>query len=156
MASLPLTVTKNRRLSYLLHVRRRIANLNAICDPGVLELNKRSTALERLAEAWQKYESSHQDVLSMVAEDEVAEEQVTFIKMEEAYEAVINDARKIIEGEHRAGDVNRTPQHERPVQLATQGMCLHNQIREILDCVKEVLEKVTESSQNTAQAANEG
>ena len=109
---------------------------------GVLELDKWSTASERLAEAWQKYESSHQDVLGMVAEDKVAEEQVYFTKMEEAYEAAINDARKIIDGEHRAGDISRTPQHKRAVQLATQGTNLNNKIREILGCVKEDLDKV--------------
>ena len=142
MAPLRLTVTKNRRLGYLLGVRRRIANLKAICDPGVLELDKQSTASERLAEAWQKYKSSHEDVLSIVTEDKVANEQATLTNMEEAYEAAINDAKKIIKGECRADDIGRTPQPERAVQLATQRMSLHNQVREILDCVEEDLEMV--------------
>ena len=71
----------------------------------------------------------------MVAEYEVAEEQVTFIKMEEAYEAAIDDAKKIIKGERRADKVGRTPQPERAVQLAMQRKSLHNQVRKILDCV---------------------
>ena len=92
MAPLPLNVAKNRQLGYLLRVRKKIANLKAICDPEVLELDKLSTAPERLVEAWQKYESSYQDVLGLVAEDEVVNEHVTFTEMEEAYEAAIDEA----------------------------------------------------------------
>ena len=112
MAPLPLTAAKNWQLDYQLGVRRRIANLKNICNPGRLELDKRSTALERLAEAWQKYESRHQEVLGMVAEYKVADEQGTFIEMEEAYEAAIDDTRKIIKGERRADDAGRTSQPE--------------------------------------------
>ena len=63
MDPLPLNVAKNKRTGFLTGVRRKIANLRAICDnPEVLELDKLSTASERLAEAWQKYKSSQQDV----------------------------------------------------------------------------------------------
>ena len=78
----------------------------------------------------------------MVTENEVADEQITFTKMEEAYKAATDEAKNIIRGEHRADDVGRTTQPERAVQLTTQRMSLHNQVREILDCVEEDLEKV--------------
>ena len=89
MAPLPLTVAKNKRTGFLPRVRRKIVNLKAICDdPEVLELDKLSTALERLVEAWRKYENSQQDVLGLVAEDKFVNEQFTFTEMEEIYEAV--------------------------------------------------------------------
>ena len=69
----------------------RIANLKAVCGPDILKLDKQSTASERLVEAWQIYESSHQDILSMVAECEVDD-----------------NARKIIKGKHRSDDVAKT------------------------------------------------
>ena len=77
----------------------------------------------------------------MVAEDEVSDEQVTFTKMEEAYKAVI-DNDKMTKSERWADAVFRTLQHERVVKLVTQRTSLHKQVREILDRVKEDLEKV--------------
>ena len=77
-------------------------------------------ATERLAEAWQKYESSQQDSLGLVAEDEVVDEQVTFTEMEEIYEAAIDEANKIIKGEFGADDEDRDPRPERAIQLAAQ------------------------------------
>ena len=139
---MPLTVTKNTRLGYLMRVRRRIANLKDTCNPGVLKLDKRSTASERLAEAWQKYKSSHQDVPGMVVEYEIVDDQATFIKMEEAYKSATDNAKKTIKGERRADDAGRTLQPERAAQLAMQRTSPHNQVREILDCVEEDLEKV--------------
>ena len=49
---------------------------------------------------------------TLLAEYEVGDEQVTFIKVEETYEAAINESKKIIKGERRADDVGRTPQPE--------------------------------------------
>ena len=67
MAPLPLNVAKNKRTGFLKGVRRKIANLKAICDdPEVLELDKLSTASERLVEAWKKYKNSPQEVLGLV------------------------------------------------------------------------------------------
>ena len=112
MAPLPLNAAKSKRTGFRTGVRRKIGKLKAICDPEVLELDKLSAASERLAEAWQKYKSSHQDGLGLVAEDEVFDEQVTFTEMEEAYEAATVEAKKIIKGERRADDVGRAPQPE--------------------------------------------
>ena len=59
-----LTVAKNKRTDFLLRVRKKIATLKAFCDnPEVLELDKLSTASDRLEEAWRTYESSQLDVL---------------------------------------------------------------------------------------------
>ena len=89
----PLTVAKNRRTGYLLGVKKRIASLKLVCnDPERQEQGRLSTATARQAEAWQKYECSQQDVLGLVAEDEVVDEQVTFSGMGEAYEAAIDEA----------------------------------------------------------------
>ena len=49
----------------------------------------------RLAETWQKYEDSQQDVLDLVTKDEVEDELVIFFKMEDTYEATIDKANKI-------------------------------------------------------------
>ena len=54
MAPHLLAAAKNWQLHHLLGVRRRIANLKAIRDPGLRELNTVSAALRRLVEAWQK------------------------------------------------------------------------------------------------------
>ena len=77
------------------------------------------------------------------------DEQVTFIEMEEIYETAIDKAKKIIKGELEPEDEGRAPQPERAVQLAAQRRSLHNQVMEILDCVKEDLEKaeVTKSQE---------
>ena len=75
----PLNVAKNKRTGFLTGVRRKIASLKAICeDPEIQELDRLSTATERLVEAWKKYENSHQEVLGLVTEDEVEDEQATF------------------------------------------------------------------------------
>ena len=55
MAPLPLNLAKNKRTGFLTGLRRKLANVKAICnDPEDLELNKLSTALYGLAETWQK------------------------------------------------------------------------------------------------------
>ena len=83
MALLPLNVAKNKRTGFLTGVRRKIANLKANCeDTEVLKLDKLSTALERLEEAWKKYENSHQEVLGLVLEDKVEDEQANLSEME--------------------------------------------------------------------------
>ena len=80
MAPPPLNVAKNKRTNLLRRLRRKIAKVKDICDVSdVLDLDKLSTALEALAEAWQKYENSHPDVLVLLAEDKVSNEQATFI-----------------------------------------------------------------------------
>ena len=73
MAPLPLTVAKNKRTGFLTGVKKKIATLKAICEdpPETQELDRLSTATERLVEAWKKYEISHQDVLGLETEDEV-------------------------------------------------------------------------------------
>ena len=58
----------------------RIANLKAVCGSDVLELHRQSTASERLAEVWQRYERSHQDILGMVSENKVDNVQVAFLE----------------------------------------------------------------------------
>ena len=106
------------------------------------ELDKLSTAAGRLGEAWQKYQSSQQDVLGLVAEDNVADEQVIFTKMKETYKAAIGEASKIIKGEFWAKDKEGDPRSEQAIQLAAQRRSIQGQALEILDCVKERLEKV--------------
>ena len=64
MAPLPLTVAKNKRSGFL---KKKITTLKAICeDPDIQELDRLSTATERLVEALKKYKSSHQEVLGLV------------------------------------------------------------------------------------------
>ena len=89
-------------------VKKKIGNLKAICeDPEVQELNRLSTDRERLVEAWKKYENSHQEVLSLVMEDEVEDEQATFTDAEESYEAAINEVNKLLKSEFRPVDDDR-------------------------------------------------
>ena len=103
MAPPPLTVAKNKRTGFLLRARKKIATLKAICDnPEVLELDKLPRASDRLEEAWRTYESSQY---------EVGDEQVTFIEIEETYEAAIDDAKKIIKGKLRVEE-GRVPQRQ--------------------------------------------
>ena len=71
----------------------------------------------------------------------MGDEQVTFIEMKETYEAAIDEAKKIIKGKLRAEE-GRVPQRERALQLAARMKGLHDQIREILNFVKEKLERV--------------
>ena len=98
MAPLALTVAKNRQIVYLLGVRKKIASLKEICgDPE--KQGRLSTTTARLAEAWRKYDSTQQDVVSLVAEDNVVYEQVIFNKMEENYEAAMDEANEIIKVE---------------------------------------------------------
>ena len=71
MAPPPLNVDKNRRTT-----RKKIAKVKDIYDVSdVLDLDKLSTASEALAEAWQKYANSHQDVLVLLAEDKHCEDE---------------------------------------------------------------------------------
>ena len=131
MAPLPLNVAKNKRTSVLTELRKKLANVMAICnDPENLELNKLSTALNGLAETWQKYEESQQDVLGHVIEDEVDDEQVTFIEMEDIYKSAIDEINRITK------DKGRAPRSERAVQLAAQMRDLHEQVRRIINCAK--------------------
>ena len=65
MAPLLLTVAKNKWIGYLLGVKKKIMSLKEICDdPEKQEQVRLSTATARLAEAWQKYKISQQDVLA--------------------------------------------------------------------------------------------
>ena len=111
MAPPPLDIAKNKWTSFLIRLRRKLANVKAICNvPEALELDRLSTTSERLADAWQKYKISQMDVLGFVAEDKLVDEQVTFIKMEETSEATIEEANEIIR------NVSRTLQPERTVR----------------------------------------
>ena len=121
MAPPSLNVDKNMRTNLLRRFRRKIAKVKDTCNVSdVLDLDKLSTASEALAEAWQRYENSHQDVLVLLTEDKVSDEQTTFIEMEEAYEVAINEARKIIKGKRQTDDLVRALQPEQAVQLAAQ------------------------------------
>ena len=112
MAPLPLTVAKNRQIGFLLGVKKRIATLKKICDdPEKQELDRLSTAIARRAKAWRKYKSSQQDILGLIAEDKVVDEQVTFTRWEETYEAAFDEANKIINGKLRAEE-GRNPRLE--------------------------------------------
>ena len=85
MAPLTLTIAKNRRIGYLLDVKKRIEFLKKVCDDSERQdQGWLATATARLARVWQRYECSQQDVLGFVAEDEVVDEQVTFTEMGEA------------------------------------------------------------------------
>ena len=120
MAPLMLTSANNKRTGFLTGLRRKVVNVKAICDVlEVLELDKLSAASERLTEAWQKYENSQMDVFSLVTEEELVDVQVTFIEMEEIYEAAIDEANKIIR------DIGRALQPEETVQLAEQRRSLN-------------------------------
>ena len=69
------------------------------------------------------------------------DEQATFSEMEENYKAAIDEAKKIIKGEFGADEEDRDLQPERAVQLAAQRRSLQEQDLEILNYVKEELEK---------------
>ena len=115
MTPLKLTAAKNKWTGFLLRVRRKVATLKAICNnPG--KQGRLAIMTTRLAESWQEYENSQQDVLGLVTKDEVENEQVTFIKMEEIYKAAINDANGIIKGNLRAEE-GRDSLNERTVHL---------------------------------------
>ena len=96
MASLQLTIAKNERFGCLLGVNRKITALKDICnDPEKQEQDRVSTATARLEEAWKKYDESQQDVLGLVSEDQVGNELVIFVKLEEIYEAAVDETNKI-------------------------------------------------------------
>ena len=63
--------------------------------------NKMPMAVTALEEAWWKY----QEVLCLILEDEVMDEHKVFIEMEEAYEATIDKAHRIIKD---AGELELT------------------------------------------------
>ena len=65
-------------------------------------------------------------------------EQVTFIEMEETYEAAIDEAKRII----CKFKPEESRNAERAIKLATQRRGLYEQVRETLDHVGEELEKV--------------
>ena len=93
---MPLTIANNKLFGYLLGVNRKITALRDICDdPEQQERDRVSTATARLKETWRKYEEGQQDILGLVAEDQVGNELVIFFKMEEIYEAAIDKANKI-------------------------------------------------------------
>ena len=99
MEPLSLNAAKNRRTGFLTGLRKRLANIKVIFDdPESLELDKLSTASDRLEEAWMKYENINLEVLGLILEDEVENEKATFNDMEENYEAAIDEARRIIKG----------------------------------------------------------
>ena len=91
MATLTLSAAKNRRTGFLLRVRRKVTTLKAICnDPEKQGQCRLLRATARLAETWQEYKNSKQDVLGFVNKDEVENEQVTFLEMEDSYECAID------------------------------------------------------------------
>ena len=84
MAPLKLTATKNKQTDFLLRVRRKVTTLKVICnDPEKQEQGRLARATTRLAETWQEYDNSQQDVLGLITEKEVEAKQVTFIEMED-------------------------------------------------------------------------
>ena len=110
MASLPLTIAKDKRFSCLLGVNRKITALRDICDnpeKQKQEQDRVSTATVRLEEAWRKYEEGQQDVLGLVAEDQIGNELVIFLEMEKIYEAAIDKATKIIKESKEAREARR-------------------------------------------------
>ena len=87
-----LSAAKNKRTDFVLRVRRKVKTLEVICnDPEKQEYG-------RLAETWQEYENSQQVVLDLITENEVEAEPVTFIEMEDTYEATVDKANGIIKG----------------------------------------------------------
>ena len=84
MASLPLTVAKIKPLGYLLCVSKDITALRDVCD----DLEKRDrvpAATARLEEGCRKYEEPRQDVLELVAEDQVGDELGIYGEIEDIY-----------------------------------------------------------------------
>ena len=85
MASQPLTISKTKRLGYLLGVSKKIMALRDTCDDVEKQKQERDrvpTATAILEEAWRKYEEGQQDVLGLLAEDLVGDELGIFVKME--------------------------------------------------------------------------
>ena len=66
-------------------------------------------SLDRLEEAWRKYENNKQEVLGLILEEKVEDEPATFNEMEEKYEAAINEAKKFIKGKFEAQDKRDLP-----------------------------------------------
>ena len=103
MAPQPLIAAKSRRMGYLLSTKRRIAAIKEVCDePERQEPDELFIMTIRLADAWQKFESSQQDILNLIIEDKVADEQVTFIEMERTYETASDKANAIVRNILRA------------------------------------------------------
>ena len=128
----PLNVAKTKQTNLLRRLKRKIAMVKNICNvTEVLNLDKLSTALEALTEAWQRFENSHQDVLNLLAEDKISDEQNTFIEIEEAYEGAIDKVRSIIRGKRRADDLVMAPQPEQAAQLTAQRRSLYKQVMDI-------------------------
>ena len=99
MANLTLPAAKNRQTGFLLRVRRKIATLKDICnDPEKQGQDRLPRSTARLAETWQEYENSQQNVLVLVTEDKVENKPVTYLEMEDSYEAAIDEAKKITKG----------------------------------------------------------
>ena len=70
MEPLSLSAAKNMRTGFLTGLRKRLANIKDIFDdPENLELEKLSKALDRLDEAWMKYENNNMEVLGLILED---------------------------------------------------------------------------------------
>ena len=136
MTPTKLTAARSRRTGFWLRVRRKVPTLKAIGNnPG--EHGRRVSATTRLAESWQEYKKSQQDVLGLITENEVEDEQVTFIEMEETYEAAIDEAKGKLKAEE-----GRDLQLEQTIHLAARKRGLYEQIRETLDHVRKELEKV--------------
>ena len=137
MTPTKLSAARSRRTGFGCRVTRKIATLKTISnDPG--EHGRLVSVTTRLAVLWQEYESSQQEFLGLITENEVEAEQVTFIEMEETYKAAIDEAKRIICKFKPEESWNA----ERAIQLATRRRGLYEQIRETLDHVRKELEKV--------------
>ena len=82
-------------------------------------------------------------------------ERVTYIEMEDSYEAAVDEAKKITNGKLKVKEVSSS-QLDQTIQLATQRMNLYDRVRETLRCIEEDLEKVeVMRSQKALQARPE-
>ena len=72
----------------------------------------------RLAETWQEYDSSQQDLPGLVTEKELEAEQLTFIEMEDIYKDAIDEENGIIKGKLRAAEGRKKSgaQPDKPTQ----------------------------------------
>ena len=145
MANLTLTGAKNRRTGFLLRFRRKVTTLKAICnDPENQGQDRLPRATARLAETWQEYENSQQDFLGLVTEDKVENKKVTFLEMEDNYEAAIDEAKKITKRELKVEEGSGS-QLDRAVRLTLRRMALHEQVTTTLELERSEIAQLQES-----------